>query len=62
MKFEKIPKITYYKFQCINKLTNETKLFLHFNSLKEYVDIPRSSFYKISTYSIVVRLESGVLY
>tara|TARA_R110002012_G_scaffold158194_1_gene319573 strand:+ start:2225 stop:2452 length:228 start_codon:yes stop_codon:yes gene_type:complete len=47
MKFEKIPKITYYKFQCINKLTNETKLFLHFNSLKEYVDIPRSSFYKI---------------
>ena len=47
MKFEKIPKITYYKFQCINKKDNEIKLFLHYKNLKEYIDIPRSSLYKI---------------
>jgi len=47
MKFEKTPKIKYYKFQCFNKTTNETKLFLHYKNLKEYIDIPRSSLYKI---------------
>lgn len=47
MKFEHIPKITYYKFQVTNNETSETKLYKRYKEL--YVDykIPRSTMYKM---------------
>ena len=40
-------KVTYYKFKVTNKEANETKLFYHYNELKDYCGVPRSTLYRI---------------
>ena len=47
MKFTPIPKTIFYKFEVHNQETNEYKMFQNYKKLKEYIDIPRSSMYKI---------------
>ncbi len=47
MKLETPPKMTYYKFQALNTLTNETKLYKRYKELKEDFNIPRSTLYKM---------------
>ena len=47
MKFDIPPKMSYYKFQVTNKLTNEIKLYKRYKELYEDYKIPRSTLYKM---------------
>ncbi len=47
MKFDIPPKMSYYKFQVTNKLTNEIKLYKRYKELYEDYKIPRSTMYKM---------------
>ena len=47
MKFAPIPKTIFYKFKVYNIENNEYRMFQNYKKLKEYIDIPRSSMYKI---------------
>tara|TARA_R110002167_G_scaffold360572_1_gene578284 strand:- start:8 stop:229 length:222 start_codon:yes stop_codon:yes gene_type:complete len=47
MKFTPVQKTIYYKFEVHNKETNEYKMFQNHGKLHEYINIPRSSMYKI---------------
>tara|TARA_R100001369_G_scaffold58653_1_gene85581 strand:- start:212 stop:433 length:222 start_codon:yes stop_codon:yes gene_type:complete len=46
MKFEKVSKVIYYKFEVHNRTTNEYRMFQNYKKLQEYINIPRSSLYQ----------------
>jgi len=47
MKFDIPPKLTFFKFQVINKTNNEIKLYQRYKQLYEDFKIPRSTMYKM---------------
>tara|TARA_R110000782_G_scaffold21166_2_gene57058 strand:+ start:2729 stop:2950 length:222 start_codon:yes stop_codon:yes gene_type:complete len=53
MKFAPIVKTVYYKFEVHNKETNEYRMFQNHKKLQEYIDVPRSSMYKIMNGRII---------
>ncbi len=53
MKFSPIQKIVFYKFQVYNKTTQQYTRFQNHKKLQEYVNIPRSSMYKIMEGKII---------